>query len=221
MARPGHRRGTPENSDDGVVMVNCRFFRKVFQMRGLGIVGIVIGVLLLIVAISMDVTVSSGSGMGRVNNLGLIAERQNLTTIGGILLLAGLVMLIFGARQKAANSALSPDERPCPFCAEPIKRAAIKCKHCSTDVEPAPAAKLTAGWVSKVSCRDDSEKEKATGLLEGAGFEVVPMKGSDVGAGLFATKSEAEEATRLINGSLKLYASTIYRDDTSGRFPPL
>jgi hypothetical protein len=27
-----------------------------------------------------------------------------------------------------------PDERPCPFCAEPIKRAAIKCRHCHSDV---------------------------------------------------------------------------------------
>ncbi len=189
-------------------------------MRGLGIVGIVIGILLLIVAMSMDVTV--GTGMGRVNNLGLIAERQNLTTIGGILLMAGLVMLIFGGRQKAASSAAAAsDERPCPFCAEPIKRAAIKCKHCSSEVEPAPASKPLAGWVSKVSCRDGAEKEKATGLLEGAGFQVVPMKGSDVGAGLFESKSEAEEATRVINRSLELYASTVYRDDTSGRFPPL
>lgn len=28
-------------------------------------------------------------------------------------------------------------ERPCPFCAEPVKPAAIKCRHCGSDLTPA------------------------------------------------------------------------------------
>jgi hypothetical protein len=37
-----------------------------------------------------------------------------------------------------------PDERTCPMCAETIKRAAIKCRHCGADVEPAPAPTVDA-----------------------------------------------------------------------------
>lgn len=32
------------------------------------------------------------------------------------------------------------DDVPCPFCAEKIKRSAIKCKHCGSDVSPAVEA---------------------------------------------------------------------------------
>lgn len=32
------------------------------------------------------------------------------------------------------------EERICPYCAEPIKRAAIKCKHCGSDVAPEEAS---------------------------------------------------------------------------------
>ena len=36
------------------------------------------------------------------------------------------------------------DERECPMCAEKIKRAAIKCRYCGADVEPASAAAAPA-----------------------------------------------------------------------------
>lgn len=32
----------------------------------------------------------------------------------------------------------SSDSRSCPFCAEPIRRQAIKCKHCGSEVVPVP-----------------------------------------------------------------------------------
>ncbi len=34
-----------------------------------------------------------------------------------------------------AASGPGPDERVCPFCAETIKKAAIKCRHCGSTVE--------------------------------------------------------------------------------------
>lgn len=42
----------------------------------------------------------------------------------------------------SVNSSNSP---PCPFCAEPIMRQAIKCKHCGSDVMSAPALEESDG----------------------------------------------------------------------------
>lgn len=41
---------------------------------------------------------------------------------------------------KATGTAIivESDETPCPFCAEMIKRAAKKCKHCGSDVSSRP-----------------------------------------------------------------------------------
>lgn len=106
-------------------------------MRGLGIAVLVLALFALVGALSMDVTVSSGTG--RVNNIGLIAEQQNYITIGGLMLLVGAVMVIAGRRREAAVG-VSGDSRACPMCAETIKVAAVKCKHCGSDLSASPTA---------------------------------------------------------------------------------
>jgi hypothetical protein len=100
-------------------------------MRNFGYFVLVIGLLCLVGALAMDVSVSSG--VGRVNNIGLMAERQNFLLIGGLMLLVGVIMAIAGKRQKGADDS-SDDSRACPFCAETIKCAAVKCKHCGSEV---------------------------------------------------------------------------------------
>lgn len=97
-------------------------------MRGFGILVLVLGVLAAMGAMMMDVSVPSG--VGRVNNLGLIAERQNYIIIGCVMLIAGLLMTMLGRRQAAP----ALDSKTCPMCAENIKKAAIKCKHCGADI---------------------------------------------------------------------------------------
>lgn len=188
-------------------------------MRGFGILVLVVAVLLLIVSMSMDVSVNTG--IGRVNNIGLMAERQNLTLIGGIAFIAGLLMLIFGGRRQPAAPVSTADTRDCPFCAEPIKLAAIKCKHCGADVEPAAAPKLKQGWVARVSCRDDAESDRARKCMEEMDLDVVPMIGKDVGAGPYASKQEAISVAKRISDSKKLYATAIYRDVVTGDYTPL
>ena len=102
-------------------------------MKGLGVVVLVVGVLVVLGAMMMDVSVPSG--VGRVNNIGLMAERQNFTLIGVVLSIAGFLMLVLGGRKSVPAVDVS-DSRACPMCAEPIKMAAIKCRFCGADVTP-------------------------------------------------------------------------------------
>lgn len=101
-------------------------------MRVFGYFLLVVGMLCIVGALAMDVSVWSGAG--RVNNIGLIAERQNLILIGGLMLLVGVIMAVAGKRQIEAVASLS-DGRACPICAETIKCAALKCKHCGSELE--------------------------------------------------------------------------------------
>jgi len=188
-------------------------------MRGLGIAILVTGVVVILGALVMDVTVYSGAG--RVNNLGLMADRQNYTIIGGILLITGLLLTLFARRQEHAMQQPGLDSRPCPSCAEIIKTAAIKCKHCGTDVQAASPARLIEGWVASVPCREGPEQIRAVEAIEALGFHAVPMEGANVGAGPFFTKDDAKRAVRQLSDQYKLFADVDYRDRASGKFPPL
>ena len=98
-------------------------------MKGFGWVVLLVGVLWLIVALNMDVSVATG--YGRVNNIGLMASRQNHIIVGSVMALCGLLMAILGKR----NSEDVGGRVKCPFCAELISEEAIKCKHCGSDVQ--------------------------------------------------------------------------------------
>lgn len=102
-------------------------------MRNFGYFVLIVGVLCLAGTLAMDVSVASS--LGRVNNLGLMAERQNYTIIGGVMLIAGLLMITLRRRQSVLDLNMA-DNRACPICAEAIKNAAIKCKHCGAEVYP-------------------------------------------------------------------------------------
>ena len=42
--------------------------------------------------------------------------------------------------QRAVKSGEFGDLRKCPFCAEPIRKEAIKCKHCGSSIDPVKGA---------------------------------------------------------------------------------
>lgn len=170
-------------------------------MRGFGICLLIAGVVGLIGAMSMDVSVASG--FGRVNNLGLMSERQNFTIVAGIVILAGLLMLIFGGKSQSRTVDTEGHDasRPCPFCAEPIKRAAVKCKHCGSDVEPLAAPALgegqssstKGGWTVRYYCGSDSEMGAIKTRIAEMPASILKTDGMTVVAGFFQEKDDAKE----------------------------
>lgn len=71
-------------------------------MRVFGIVTTACGVAWLLIAFNFDTTV--GTSIGRVENIGLISQRQNHLYLAGLLSLVGVLVWIFGNREPSQNS---------------------------------------------------------------------------------------------------------------------
>lgn len=112
-------------------------------------------------------------------------------------------------------------ERACPFCAETIKSAAIKCKHCSAEVEAIQSPRLRNGWVASVPCKEGAEQLSTIEAIKALGLPVVPMIGTAIGAGPFETKEEAKQALALLRNEPRLFSEIMYRDSVSGKYPPI
>lgn len=170
-------------------------------MRGCGLLILACGVVGIILAMNMDVSVVSG--FGRVNNIGLMSERQNYTIIAGFIALGGLLIALMSKKAQIQTGVHGPEAqyRNCPFCAEAIKKAAVKCKHCGSDVEPledsssgahAPV-EATGGWTVRYDCGSDSEMDAVRKRVADMPGMVLPDDGMTVVTGFFAEKEEAKE----------------------------
>jgi hypothetical protein len=90
-------------------------------MKMIGVIAFIIGAIWIIFAINIDVTVPAGE-LGRVNNIGLMNDKQNNIIIGGFLIIAGGIITGFASLRNSSNLAAknspptlpsAPVEPPC------------------------------------------------------------------------------------------------------------
>lgn len=72
-------------------------------MKAVGIVILILGMIGAVASMVMDVSVATSGGM-RVNNIGLMADRQNYLIISGFIAIAGLLLALFGDRVNFKSS---------------------------------------------------------------------------------------------------------------------
>lgn len=107
-------------------------------MRFIGLLMFVAGIILLGIAFTMDTSVptnySSGNEFGlpeRVNNIGLMADKQNYLIFGALLTILGVITIIKYDKKIEKEES----EKVCPKCAEKVKKNALVCRFCGNSFE--------------------------------------------------------------------------------------
>ncbi|CAB5648347.1 MULTISPECIES: hypothetical protein [Pseudomonas] len=185
-------------------------------MRGFGILALIVGFIAVVGALAMDVSVSTGMGR-RVNNIGLMAQQQNYLIIGALIALAGLLMTIFGGKKKLSSEQIASimeakDSRPCPFCAEPIKHAAIKCKHCQADVPAIERQAPSKGWTVRVPCRPGDEYATTRDNLKAEDLPIGKSEDPVVVIGPYDLKVAAIDVLRILHERHSIFGELHYDD---------
>lgn len=79
-------------------------------MRGLGLILTVVGVIAMIAAFMMDTTLATAEG-ARISNVSLMADRQLYTLIAGIVLVAGVLMVLFTGKSLSGKGDDDDDQK--------------------------------------------------------------------------------------------------------------
>src|SRR5450759_477733 len=90
-----------------------------------GLILMMYALLIMDTSVAVDYPASNSYGLpDRVNNIGLMAERQNYLIVSGIIIIIGLV-LAFTAKSRTESSQIALNEsenKKCPQCAELVKK---------------------------------------------------------------------------------------------------
>lgn len=110
------------------------------EARGLGKLLVLAGIAGLVLSIGMDTSVSTG--LGRVNNLGLMKDQQNYLMISLAIIVVGTILLLRRHPERTAGDHPPAYEsvatKTCPECAEQIMLDAKVCRFCGNRVFPEP-----------------------------------------------------------------------------------
>jgi hypothetical protein len=109
-------------------------------MRAIGYVSLMIGTMWLLYVFNMDTSVPIGLTGQRIQNLSLMERRQTHLILAIVTVLVGALLLVVaslrgGLALDDIESVQDDDYRSCPHCAEPIRLAAVLCRHCRSAVE--------------------------------------------------------------------------------------
>lgn len=148
-------------------------------MKIIGAIALAIGVLGLLVSLSLDTTVATGDFGRRVNNIGLMTDKQNLLLLFSVVSIIGAIFFALSNKSKATlASAPHPEsaelmrERTCPFCAERIKAEAIICRFCQRELKETSPPSQTVGLASTSIRLDTSSAESCIATLTALGCQV-------------------------------------------------
>ncbi|MNC57500.1 hypothetical protein D3C75_1071660 [compost metagenome] len=126
-------------------------------------------------------------------------------------------MTLFGGKKQLTSEQItsimeSKDSRPCPFCAEPIRHAAIKCKHCGADV-PAIERELPGeGWTVRVPCHSGDQFNSTKTLLKADDLPVGKSEHPVIVIGPYESKPEAIGVLNRLHERHSIFGELSYDD---------
>ena len=142
-------------------------------MKDFGGILLIAGLALIIYALSIDTSVKvnypGGNNFGmpeRVNNIGLMNDKQNYLIFAGIISVLGVLILVSGKKPEK-NIVTEDDTKQCPQCAEKVKAEAKICRFCNhvfvDDVYMTKDLKIYTSPRQRILSGSDSKEKKFQG----------------------------------------------------------